>query len=88
MMSGRPFLSIFHEASSAQRILSAAGGGVALCFGNPAELEALPRAVAEALVGLAISPDLLGKVDPAAYAPVTADAVSRSFAMVFDRARR
>ena len=88
MMSGRPFLSIFHEASSAHRILSEAGGGVALGFASPTELDAQPRAVAQALERLARSPTSFGAVDPQAYAGVTADAVSQRFASVFDRARR
>ena len=40
-MSGRPFLSLFHSASSAHRILADAGGGYALSFATPDELEGL-----------------------------------------------
>ncbi|WP_295632404.1 glycosyltransferase [Novosphingobium sp.] len=87
MMSGRPFLSIFHAASSAHRILSEAGGGVALGFGDLAELAEQPRAIALALERLATSPQSLGAVDPLAYAAVTADAVSQRFADVFEAAR-
>lgn len=88
MMSGRPFLSIFHKASSAHRILSQAGGGVALSFADQTELDAQPRAIAEALERLAKAPESVGTVDPQAYATVTADAVSQRFASVFEQARR
>ena len=88
MMSGRPFLSIFHAASSAHRILAQAGGGVALSFGGAEELEALAQSVTKALERLAISPKSLGTVDPTTFAAFTADAVSRNFASVFEQARR
>lgn len=84
MMSGRPFLSIFHRASSAHVILEAAGGGVALGFADRAGLEAQIPAVAESLARLAEAPDGLGRVDPTAYAPYTVDAVSAQFARVFE----
>lgn len=87
MMSGRPFLSIFHARSSAHAILGKAGGGVALAFTDQAGLDAQVPAVAEALATLAEAPETLGRVDPAAYAPYTADAVSAAFADVFERAR-
>lgn len=87
MMSGRPFLSIFHRASSAHAILSKAGGGIALGFETPDELEALPPRIAEALVTLATAPESVGQVDPAAYADYTAHAVAGRFAAIFDRLR-
>ncbi len=84
LMSGRPFLSLFHHASSAHAILSAAGGGRSVAFEHPHELEALVGPLAEALRILALHPEQLGRVDPAAYAPYTAAAVTRRFAEVFD----
>ena len=88
MMSGRPFLSIFHDASSAHRILSEAGGGVALGFADLAQLAEQPHAIAQALERLVTAPQSLGAVDPQAYATVTAEAVSQRFATVFEAARQ
>ena len=88
MMSGRPFLSIFHDASSAHRILSEAGGGVALGFADLAQLAEQPHAIAQAMERLVTAPQSLGAVDPQAYATVTAEAVSQRFATVFEAARQ
>ena len=87
MMSGRPFLSLFHRASSAHAILSKAGGGIALAFEAPDELEALPPKIADALVTLATKPESVGQVNPRAYADYTAHAVAGRFAAIFDRLR-
>jgi hypothetical protein len=85
LMSGRPWLSIFHEASSAHAILSAAGGGVALALpGEGQGDEALSNAVAEALVRLCDAPGSLGRADPQAYAPFTAAAIAGSYAALFE----
>jgi hypothetical protein len=85
MMSGRPFLSLFHKASSSHEILSTAGGGLALAFDDQEQLDSLPLKVAEALVTLATNPQILGIVDPRAYADYTAHAVAGKFAVIFDR---
>ena len=88
MMSGRPFLSIFHQASSAHRILSEARGGVALSFANLNDLAARANDITAVLELLARDPASLGQVDPQAYAPYTASAVSEQFARVFELAMR
>jgi hypothetical protein len=88
MMCGRPFLSLFHRASSAHEILSSAGGGIALAFGTAAELEDLSPKIAEALITLATNPDSVGQVDPAAYADYTGYAIAGKFAAIFDLLRR
>lgn len=88
MMSGRPFLSLFHASSSSHAILSAAGGGRALAFATDEELEALQPALVDALATLARDPASLGRLNPAAYAPYEARAVAGAFAEVFERARR
>jgi hypothetical protein len=85
MMSGRPWLSIFHAQSSSHAILSRAGGGAPLAFASPQELAALEGPMAEALARLAREPDSFGAVDRAAYAPYEARAVAGAFAAVFDR---
>jgi hypothetical protein len=88
LMSGRPWLSLFHRASSAHAILSAAGGGLAHAFESPAELDALEGPLRESLRRLALSPESVGKADPSAYAPYEAREIARRFAQVFDMISR
>jgi hypothetical protein len=85
LMSGRPFLSLFHRASSAHAILRAAGGGRAFAFATPEELAALEAPLAEGLRTLAAAPESLGHVDPSAYAAYEARAIACRFAAIFDR---
>lgn len=85
LMSGRPFLSLFHRASSAHQILSKAGGGLTFAFADQNELAALEQTLADGLRILASAPDTLGRADPAAYAPYEASAVAREYAKIFDR---
>jgi hypothetical protein len=84
LMCGRPFLSLFHRASSAHAILAAAGGGRAFAFATPQELAALEASLADGLRTLAGAPVSLGRVDPNAYAPYEARAIARRFADIFD----
>jgi Glycosyl transferase 4-like domain len=88
LMSGRPYLSLFHDRSSAHRILKQAGGGIALAFGNGDELRQLERPLAEAISILAEEPESLGRADPAAYAPFEARMIAMRFAEIFDEAVR
>lgn len=85
LMSGRPFLSLFHCASSAHEILSASGGGRALAFATADELAGLEAALGEGLHNLALYPEQFGRPDPAAYAPFEARNIARCFADIFDR---
>ena len=86
LMSGRPYLSIFHRMSSSHEILSRAGGGLALAFETANQLEALVPNIAEGLERLIRNPDAFGHANPAAYAPFTAHAIAGRFADVFERA--
>jgi hypothetical protein len=85
LMSGRPYLSLFHQASSSHAILSAAGGGISLAFSNADELSSLEVPLAQALRTLAVAPQTFGCVDPAVYAPFHATAIAEQFARIFDR---
>lgn len=87
MMSGRPYLSVFHRASSAHQILAEAGGGIALAFAGTQELAALELPIAKALEKLATEPLSLGKVDARAYQPFEARAIARQYGAVFDALR-
>lgn len=84
LMSGRPFLSLFHRASSAHAILSSTGGGAAFAFATAEELSALEAPLAEALSTLAASPAALGRADPAAFAEFGARNIALRFAEVLD----
>ena len=85
LMSGRPFVSLFHRASSAHAILAAAGGGRAFAFDSSHELASLEAPLAEALRNLACAPEVFGAADPAAYAHYHANAIARQFGGIFDR---
>ena len=85
LMSGRPYLSVFHQASSAHELLLRAGGGLAFGFADRAGLAALEAPLAEAMVRLATAADTLGRADPAAYAPYEAHAIAAQYAAIFQR---
>jgi hypothetical protein len=84
LMSGTPFISLFHHASSAHAILSRAGGGRAFSFEAANDLAALDVPLAEALRRLAVDPNSFGIANPSAWAPYEARAVSQRFADIFD----
>ncbi|SFU47295.1 Glycosyl transferase 4-like domain [Methylobacterium sp. 174MFSha1.1] len=85
LMSGRPFLSLYHAQSSAHTILSRCGGGIAVGFdaaGGPAAAE---PALRDALARVLAAGDRLGPVDPAAIAPFTGSEIARRCARFFER---
>lgn len=82
LMSGRPYVAVFHAASSANGILRAAGGGNALSFDGEAELSGLAPAIANA-VEAHLNQSETPKADPAAYSDYTATGVARVFADIF-----
>src|SRR5262249_27252013 len=84
LMSGRPYLSLFHRASSAHAILSSAGGGRTFAFETAQELGALEVPLAEGLKALALRPESLGNANPTAYAPYEARNIAARFANIFD----
>lgn len=88
LMSGRPYLSLYHAASSAHAVLRSAGGGIALSFSDEDELRRIEPEIAAGLRRLALDPSALGIADPAAYADMTARAVAQRFAEVFERVPR
>ena len=83
LMSGRPFLSIFHADSSAHKILSAAGGGAALAYQGEDQRASLIASVSAELARLATDPASFGRADPAAYAAFTAHSIAGQFARIF-----
>jgi hypothetical protein len=85
LMSGTPYLSLFHAASSSHDILSRSGGGFSFAFDGPGALDGLTDALADGLERLASDPAAAGRADPAGYADFTANAVAGRFAAIFDR---
>lgn len=85
LMTGRPYLSVLHESSSAHAILTKAGGGAALSFASATDLDGLEVRLAEALAALATNPEAMGRADPAAYADYTAEAVAKTYGGIFDK---
>jgi hypothetical protein len=88
LMSGRPYLSLFHSASSAHQILTAAGGGRAIAFAGASELEASAPLLADAMRVLATTPQAFGKFRPEAVEPYLARSIAGRFAAVFDKVSR
>jgi len=84
LMSKRPYLSIYHRASSSHAILSAAGGGRALAFAGADELASLEQPIAEALRTLVLNPDSVGAANPIHYAPYEAKSIAKRYADIFD----
>lgn len=87
LMSGRPWLSLFHRDSSAHAILSAAGGGLALSFAAHADLEAVETDIANALRRIALAPGSLGRASADAWKDFHAGGVAEQYAAIFDRLR-
>jgi Glycosyl transferase 4-like domain len=86
LMSGRPYISLFHSQSSAHSILAAAGGGKTFSFSTVGDLQTLVAPLRDALVSLSTTPEFFGRADPAAYAAYTAHSVAGDFARVFEKA--
>jgi Glycosyl transferase 4-like domain len=85
LMSGTPFLSLFHSASSAHHILSEAGGGLAYGFETLDGLAALRPALAQGLAQLVEAPASLGSANPQAYEAFTASNVAGRYAEIFEQ---
>jgi len=84
MMSGTPYLSLFHEKSSSHRILTAAGGGFTFSFDSTASLGYLVEQLAEGLELLATKAGNQQQINPQAYSDYTADAVAKRYAEIFN----
>jgi hypothetical protein len=82
LLSGRPYVSLFHQDSSAHRILQAAGGGRAVAFASRSELNAMTPIIMESLRTLALTPEVLGTARHAAIEPYTARGVAWQFAEI------
>jgi hypothetical protein len=88
LMAQRPFISMFHQASSAHTILLAAGGGIALGFDGAGALRELVTPLVDAIVRLATAPDTLGHSDPAAYVNYTAAKIAQQYDVILGQLAR
>lgn len=85
LMSGRPYLSLFHPQSSAHHILTEAGGGIAMTFKPDRTQSEIGQCISDSLERLIIRSKSIGSINPASYAEYTADAVSKKFSIIFER---
>ena len=85
LMSGRPFLSLFHVASSSHAILKAAGGGLAHAFADGRPDTDIVADLADSLARFASAPESMGRADPVVYEAFTAPRIAARFAEIFDR---
>lgn len=83
LMSGRPYLSIFHSESSGHAVLAKAGGGIALAFEGGADLSSLVPRIEEALIKLTSPRVAFEPANKGAYAVFEAPAIAKRFADVF-----
>ncbi len=89
LMSGRPWLSLFHSASSAHAILSRAGGGAAIAFADASQLDSSVQGPSRGPGRAGDRPAIpWGRVRPDAIAPYTARAIAGRFAEIFNRVAR
>ncbi len=88
LMADRPYISLFHAASSAHRILTEAAGGASFAFDSIDQLEGMTDDIAAAFARIAEHPASFASPRPAAFAPFTADAVAARYAAIFDRLAR
>jgi hypothetical protein len=85
LMSGRPYLSVFHEASEAHALLTRAGGGLALSFAGKTGLLGLTPRVADAIARLVRRTPSLGAPRQEVYAPFEASAIAARYGAIFER---
>jgi glycosyltransferase involved in cell wall biosynthesis len=85
ILSQRPILAVFHQNSSVVDVLDATGAGTAITFGDSPDRQPLSRRVqtawADLLARLPFTPD----TDWDAFAPYTAEAMTRRQVRAFDR---
>lgn len=87
LMSGRPFLSLYHAHSSAHAILAKAGGGYSISY-DPRARDGLVSQIVEGLEALIERPEILGRADPSIVQPYSANAIAGQFAQIFDGVAR
>lgn len=85
LMAARPYLSLFHAASSAHRILTDAAGGASFAFDTLDRLDGLSGDIADAFARIAEHPESFAPPRLDAFAAFTADAAAARYAAIFER---
>lgn len=85
LLSGRPYLSLYHRLSSAHALLAAAGGGLSLAFADSSDLGPLSNDIAHGLERMALEPGSLGEARQDLLEPFSARAIARRYGAIFDR---
>jgi hypothetical protein len=85
LMTGRPYLSVLHSASSAHAILKGAGSGVTVTFSTSDELRKVELEMTEGLARLIKAPRSFGAPDSSILLSYTAQSVAKRFAAIFER---
>ncbi len=85
LLSGRPILALFHQASSAFDILQRSGGARVFGFSTHEELRALTDTIANALREIALAPQTVGTIDPSVVGAYEASVIAAHYATIFDR---
>jgi len=88
LMSGRPFLSVFHQESSSHAILRAAGGGRVHGYVPDESQETLIDDIAASLRTIVVDPASLGRANSAAYSPYEAKMIASRFSAILDDVSR
>lgn len=84
LMSRTPYISLFHEQSSAHKILTRAGGGIQFSFSSADTLQSLETVIAKAMERIFYQPASCGSANAEAYDHVTAASIAEQFASLFD----
>jgi hypothetical protein len=84
LMSGRPYISIFHAASTAHAILSSAGGGLTFAFATQDHLEQQIEEIAKGLKRL-VDGETEKPLNELIYAGYEAASIARRFAEIFEK---
>ena len=85
LLSGRPILALFHQASSAYEILQRSGGGRVIGFDTHEKLMAMTDLIANALREIALTPQAVGSIDRSVVAGYDASVIAARYAAIFDR---
>ena len=84
LLSGRPILALFHQASSAYEILQRSGGARVIGFDTHEKLKAMTDPIANALREIALTPQKVGWVDRSVVADYEANVIAARYAEIFD----
>jgi glycosyltransferase involved in cell wall biosynthesis len=85
LLSGRPIIALFHQASSAYEILQRSGGARVIGFDTHEKLRTMTDAIANALREIVLTPQTVGSIDRSVVAGYEASVIAARYAEIFDR---